>query len=209
MPGISVLPDVRIPEWEERRLPRQCNSHKKGKFITDSSQGSCYIQRSAAGSKSPEPQLGEHKQLVAGLSRLVTCLQSNLSGTNFHRLLFKLRRSRAFPLSLMFPLFPFGHLLIGWLQVAWWGWGILPIQGKLKFRSGLPVSPGSSHSPHLCFYGRPNHGSSISSVGTVEYWDLSNIRWTDRQCVFSNNSPLRDFILKMLFGNWGGGLFLL
>ena len=26
----NVLPDVRIPEWEERRLPRQCNSQKKG-----------------------------------------------------------------------------------------------------------------------------------------------------------------------------------
>ena len=35
---IDVLPDVRIPEREERRLPRQCNS-QKGKFITDSSQG--------------------------------------------------------------------------------------------------------------------------------------------------------------------------
>ena len=34
----NVLPDVRIPEWEERRLPRQCNS-QKGKFITDSSRG--------------------------------------------------------------------------------------------------------------------------------------------------------------------------
>ena len=34
----SVLPDVRIPEREERRLSRQCNS-QKGKFITNSSQG--------------------------------------------------------------------------------------------------------------------------------------------------------------------------
>ena len=33
-----VLPNVRIPEQEERRLPRQCNS-QKGKLITDSSQG--------------------------------------------------------------------------------------------------------------------------------------------------------------------------
>ena len=39
------MPDVRIPEWEERRPPRQCNS-QKGKFIADSSQGSCRIQRS-------------------------------------------------------------------------------------------------------------------------------------------------------------------
>ena len=34
----NVLPDVRIPERVERRLPRQCNS-QKGKFITDSIQG--------------------------------------------------------------------------------------------------------------------------------------------------------------------------
>ncbi|KAF4018661.1 hypothetical protein G4228_010102 [Cervus hanglu yarkandensis] len=33
------MPDVRIPEREERRLPRQCNS-QEGKFITDSSQDS-------------------------------------------------------------------------------------------------------------------------------------------------------------------------
>ena len=25
----------------------------------------------------------------------------------------------------------------------------------------------------------------------------------DRQCVFPNNFPLKYFILKMLFGNWG------
>ena len=41
-----------------------------------------------------------HKQLVAGLSGLVTCLQSNSIGTNFHGLLFKLRHLWAFPLSL-------------------------------------------------------------------------------------------------------------
>ena len=51
----SVMPDVRIPEREERRLPRQCDS-QKGKFIADSSQGSCCIQRSGAGSESPEPE---------------------------------------------------------------------------------------------------------------------------------------------------------
>ena len=51
-----VMPDVRIPEWEERRPPRQCNS-QKGRFIADSSQGSCRIQRSGAGSESPEPKL--------------------------------------------------------------------------------------------------------------------------------------------------------
>ena len=51
----NVLPDVRIPEREERRLPRQCNS-QKGKFIADLSQGSCHIQSSGAGSESPAPK---------------------------------------------------------------------------------------------------------------------------------------------------------
>ena len=30
---ISVLPDIRIPEREERRLPKQCNSQKKGSLL--------------------------------------------------------------------------------------------------------------------------------------------------------------------------------
>ena len=51
-----VMPDVRIPEREERRPPRQCNL-QKGKFITDSSQGLCRNQHSGAGSESPEPKL--------------------------------------------------------------------------------------------------------------------------------------------------------
>ena len=51
-----VMPNVRIPEQEERRPPRQCNS-QKGKFIADLSQGSCCIQRSGAGSESPKPKL--------------------------------------------------------------------------------------------------------------------------------------------------------
>ena len=50
------MPDVQIPEWEERRLLRQCNS-QKGKFIADSSQGSCRIQRSGVGSESLELKL--------------------------------------------------------------------------------------------------------------------------------------------------------
>ena len=53
---LCVVPNVRIPEREERRPPTQCNS-QKGKFIADSSQGSCRIQCSGAGSESPEPKL--------------------------------------------------------------------------------------------------------------------------------------------------------
>ena len=50
------MPDVQIPVREERRPPRQCNL-QKGKFIADTSQGYCRIQRSGAGSESPEPKL--------------------------------------------------------------------------------------------------------------------------------------------------------
>ena len=84
---------------------------------------------------------------------LVTCLQSNLIGTNFagfcsklrqfywyklHGLLFKLRCPRAFQLSRR--LFT-GCILIGWLQVTRWGRGIPPFHRKLKPKSRLPASP--------------------------------------------------------------------
>ena len=52
----DVMPDVRNSEREETRPPRQCSS-QKGKFIADSSQGSCRIQCSGAGSESPRPKL--------------------------------------------------------------------------------------------------------------------------------------------------------
>ena len=50
------MPDVRIPEQEERRPPRQCNS-QKGKFITDSSQGPLPHPTQWCRSESPEPKL--------------------------------------------------------------------------------------------------------------------------------------------------------
>ena len=50
------MPDVWIPEQEERMPPRQSNS-QKGKLIADSSQGSCRIPHSGVGSESPEPKL--------------------------------------------------------------------------------------------------------------------------------------------------------
>ena len=57
---------------------------KKGKFIADSSQGSnAVVQGQRALSPGCYPNLqGVHKQLVDGLSGLVTCLQSNLIGPN-------------------------------------------------------------------------------------------------------------------------------
>ena len=60
---------------------------KKRKFITDSSQGPLPHPTQWCRSESPKPKLlhkfigGEH---AIGLSRLVTSLQSNFIGQNFH-----------------------------------------------------------------------------------------------------------------------------
>ena len=91
-----------------------------------------------------------HKWLVAGLSGLVTCLQSTSTGTNFHWLLFKLRRSQAFLFSLMFPLFPFGRLLIGWLQAARWGRESHHFRGNRNPGLGHLPAPAAPHSPPRC-----------------------------------------------------------
>ena len=98
--------------WAEReKASKTMQLAKKGKFIiADSSQGSrcasnAVVRGQRALSRGGYPNLyGMHKRLVAGLSGLVTCLQSKFIGTNFRRLLFKLRRPRAFQLSLCFLL---------------------------------------------------------------------------------------------------------
>ena len=60
---------------------------KKGKFITDSSQGPLPHPTQWCRSESPEPKL-LHKFIewahAIGLSELVTSLQSNFIGQNFH-----------------------------------------------------------------------------------------------------------------------------
>ena len=83
-----------------------------------------------------------HKRLVADLSGLVACLQSDFVGTNFRGLLFKLRPWRAFPFPLTFPLLPFGRLLIGWLQGPD-GAGNPTISGETETQVWAPASPGS------------------------------------------------------------------
>ena len=60
-------------------------------------------------------------------------------------LLFKLRRLWASQLSS--GLFT-GCILIGWLQVTRWGWGILPFHGKPKPKSWPPASPPAPAAPH-------------------------------------------------------------
>ena len=88
------------PQVGREKASKTMQLAKKQKFIADSSQGSCRILARGQRALSPRcyPHLqGVHKQLVAGLSRLVTCLQSNLIGPNL-RGLFQLSPDR-FPLS--------------------------------------------------------------------------------------------------------------
>ena len=92
--------------------------------------------------KSREPQLlhkfiGGHKQLVAGLSGLVTCLQSNSIGTNFGGLLFKLRVRGLF----RFPFVPF-RAPVDWLAPGRCGRGIHQFRGDGNPRPAA-CQPGS------------------------------------------------------------------
>ena len=51
---ISVLPDVRMPEREERRLPKQCNLQKREVYYWLESGLLPRVQHSGTGSESPE-----------------------------------------------------------------------------------------------------------------------------------------------------------
>ena len=120
---VSVMPNVRIPSQEERRLPRQCNSQKKGSLLLTRARAPAATnavvqgQRALASDCYPNLQ-GVHKQLVAGLSGLVTCLQSNLIGPNLHGLFQTWAFVGFFSFPLIGSLLFARRMLIGWLQVA-------------------------------------------------------------------------------------------
>ena len=59
-----------------------------------------------------------HKQLVAGLSGLVTCLQNDLIGPNLRGLFSNLGVPGLFSFPLIGSLFLARRMLIGWLQVT-------------------------------------------------------------------------------------------
>ena len=80
-----------------------------------------------------------HKRLVAGLSGLVTCLQSNFIGTNFRGLLFKLRRPRVFSSPFIFYWAHIDWLAPGYLMGA----GNPTISGETETQVRVPASPGS------------------------------------------------------------------
>ena len=52
---------------------------------------------------------------------------------------------RLFSFPLIGSLFLARRMLIGWLQVTWWGRGIPPFQGKLKLRSSRLPAPAAPH----------------------------------------------------------------
>ena len=51
------MPDVGVPKREERRLPRQCNSQKKGSLLLTRARAPAATNAVVQGQKSPEPQL--------------------------------------------------------------------------------------------------------------------------------------------------------
>ena len=83
---VFVVPNVQIPEREERRPPRQCN-WQKGEVYYWLEPGLLPHPTQWCRSESPEPKL-LHKFIgwahAVGLSRLVTSLQSNFIGQNFY-----------------------------------------------------------------------------------------------------------------------------
>ena len=81
--------------------------------------------------------------MVAGLSGLVTCLQSNLIGPNLHGLFTNLGGLFSFPL--IGSLFLARRMLIGWLQVIWWGWGIPTISGETETQVRAACQPRQPH----------------------------------------------------------------
>ena len=50
------MPDVRIPEQEDRRLPRQCNSQKKGSFLLTRARASAAANAVVQRQKKPRAQ---------------------------------------------------------------------------------------------------------------------------------------------------------
>ena len=145
---------------------------KKGKFITVSNQGSCHTSNTVvwgqrALSRDGYPNLsGMHKRLVAGLSRLVTCLQSNFIGTNFAGFCSNLGDRGLFS----------SPFVSYWVHIDWLAPGYLmgagnpTISRETETQVRAACQPRQPHIPPcLCFYGRPDHGSFISPVGTVKY----------------------------------------
>ena len=117
----TVMPDVRIPEREERKLPRQCNTQKKGSFLLNRVRAPAATNAVVQGQRVLSPSCYPIYKVcisVAGLSRLATCLQSDLIGPNLHGLFSDLGVRGLFSFPLIGSLFLARRMLIGWLQVA-------------------------------------------------------------------------------------------
>ena len=105
-------------------------THKKGSLLLTQVRAPAASNAVVRGQRAPSPSCytnlySEHKQLVAGLSGLVTCLRGNFIGPNFPRLFSKLRRSQAFQLPP--DRFPFSY----WAHIDWLAPGDLMGVGNL------------------------------------------------------------------------------
>ena len=103
--AIKVVSSVLCPMSKSLSRNREAfqdnTTHKKRSLLLTWARAPAASNAVVQGQRAQSPSCytnlkGEHKQLVAGLSGLVTCLQSNFIGPNFLRLLFKLRRLWAF-----------------------------------------------------------------------------------------------------------------
>ena len=119
----SVMPDVRIPEREERRPPRQCNTQRKGIY--------CWLESGPLPQPTQWCRVREpwapvsthiyrvldfkHKQWVVIASGLVTCLRSNFIGQTHFKIF-----APEFPGDA-----PGGLLGECWLAGLWW-----PVEGR-------------------------------------------------------------------------------
>ena len=137
------MPDVQIPSGKREGFQDNATC-KKGSLLLTRVRAPATSNAVVWGQRAPSPSCytylqGEPKQLVAGLSRLVTCLQSNFIGPNFRGPFFKLGRSRAFQRSP--DRFPFSYREhVDWLAPGGlMGVGNLTISGKPKLSSGPPV----------------------------------------------------------------------
>ena len=88
-----------------------------------------------------------HKRLVAGLSRLVTCLQSNFIGTNFAGFCSNLGVHGLFSSP-----FVSYWVHIDWLAPGYLMGGFPPFHGKPKPRSQPPVSPSPGSPTRIRFW---------------------------------------------------------
>ena len=162
--GSWMSPQMLCPMSESlsgKREGLQDNAtRKKGSLLLTRVRAPATSNAVVRGQRAPSPSCytnlqGEHKQWVAGLSGLVTCLQRNFIGPNFCRLFSNLGFRGVFQLSP--DRFPFSY----WVHIDWLApGGLMGVVNLNHFRGNLNLGPGclswcqplQPHSlPSFCF----------------------------------------------------------